>query len=95
MYRQGDVLFTSIDQLPEGLTPRPGKIIVEGEATGHAHWLREGRVLQDVQGSLYLEVLVATQVVHQEHHPISLKPGYYQITRQREYMPGAIRTVVD
>src|SRR5712664_3331510 len=95
MYRQGDILLTLIDQLPEGLTPRPGNVIVEGEATGHIHRLSEGQVLQDAQGNLYLEVLAATQVVHQEHHPIHLAPGYYQITRQQEYTPEAIRTVRD
>ena|SRR5258708_6159045 len=94
MYRQGDILLTLIDQLPEELIPRPGNVIVEGEATGHIHRLSKGQVLQDTPGNLYLEVLAATQVVHQEHHP-HLASGYYQITRQREYTPEAIRTVRD
>jgi hypothetical protein len=95
MYRQGDVLFTAIPELPEGLTPRKSQVIVEGEATGHAHRLLEGSVLADAQGALFLEVLAATQVIHQEHHPIDLEPGYYQVTRQREYTPEAIRAVAD
>lgn len=95
MYRQGDVLFTKIKTLPEGLTERRGRIIVEGEVTGHSHRLVEGRILESAQGHLYLEVLRATQIVHQEHNAISLEPGYYQVTRQREYSPEAIRTVVD
>ena len=95
MYRQGDLLFTTIDQLPEGLSLQDDNVIVRGEATGHAHRLQAGRVLQDAQGSLFLEVLAATQVVHQEHHPIYLETGYYRVTRQREYIPGAIRTVMD
>ncbi|HLV97507.1 MAG TPA: hypothetical protein VKT82_02415 [Ktedonobacterales bacterium] len=88
MHRQGDILLTAIDRLPEGLTLRSGNVIVMGEATGHAHRLQEGRVLEDVQGNLFLEVLIPTQVVHQEHHSIELKPGCYQVTRQREYAPG-------
>lgn len=95
MHRQGDVLFTAIKELPEGLTERTTRVIVEGEVTGHSHRLVEGRILQDAQGYLFLEVLRATQVVHQEHHPIHLEPGIYQVTRQREYAPEAIRTVVD
>lgn len=95
MHRQGDVLFTKIEALPEGLTQRTSQVIVEGEATGHHHSLVAGRVLEAVTGHLYLEVLRATQVVHQEHNPITLEPGYYAITRQREYSPEAIRTVID
>jgi hypothetical protein len=95
MYRQGDVLFSRIATLPEGLTPRPTQVIVEGEATGHCHSLLAGRVLEDAQGSLFLEVLKATQVVHQEHHPLTLEPGYYAVTRQREYTPEGLRGVLD
>jgi hypothetical protein len=88
MHRQGDILLTAIDQLPEGLTLRPGNVIVMGEATGHAHRLQAGSVLEDAQGHLFLEVPVPTRVVHQEHHSIELKPGCYQVTWQREYVPG-------
>ena len=88
MHRQGDLLLTAIDQLPEGLTLRPGNMIVLGEAAGHAHRLQEGKVWEDAQGNLFLEVLSPTLVVHQEHHPIVLQVGYYQVTRQREYVPG-------
>ena len=95
MYRQGDLLFTAIPELPEDLIERAGKIIVEGEVTGHSHRLLEGRVLLDMQGTLFLEVLQTTQVIHQEHYAITLEPGYYQIMRQREYTPGAIRGICD
>jgi hypothetical protein len=95
MHRQGDVLFTKIEELPEGLKARKSRVIVEGEATGHHHSLVDGRVLEDAQGYLFLAVLKATQVVHQEHHAITLEPGFYRVTRQREYSPEAIRTVID
>ena len=88
MHRQGDILLTAIDQLPTGLTLLPDNVIVRGEATGHAHRLQEGRVLEDAQGHLFLEVLLPTQVVHQEHHPIALNAGCYRVTRQHEYVPG-------
>lgn len=96
MYRQGDLLLTRIEVLPEGLTQRPSQVIVEGEATGHQHRLVAGNVLQDTQGHLYLAVLQHTQVVHQEHHALELEPGFYAITRQREYVaPEIDRTVYD
>lgn len=96
MYRQGDVLLTKIEELPEGLTQHHSPVIAEGEATGHQHSLVAGKVLQDAQGSLYLAVYQSTQVVHQEHYPISLEPGYYRVIRQREYVaPDIDRTVRD
>ncbi len=96
-YRQGDVLFTQIDQLPHGpLIERKNMILVEGEVTGHAHRLAaHGRILEDAQGYLFIEVLRATQIVHEEHRAIDLEPGYYRVTRQREYTPEAVRLVVD
>ncbi len=95
MYRQGDLLFTTIPALPEGLTLRASNTIVEGEVTGHSHRLLEGDVLEDAQGALFLRVIQETQVVHQEHHAIALAPGCYQISRQREYTPQAVRMVSD
>ena len=96
--RQGDILFLAIEQVPQGLKERQGLTIVEGEATGHQHRLEAGRVLEDAQGALFVEVLTATRVVHQEHQAIHLEPGFYRVIRQREYAPTAaheIRTVMD
>ncbi len=95
MYRQGDVLLTAIASLPEGLIVRANNVIAEGEATGHSHRLLAGRVLVDAQGALFLEVLHATSVIHQEHHAITLPPGCYRVTQQREYTPEGIREVRD
>jgi hypothetical protein len=95
MYRQGDLLFRAIPELPEGLTERASKVIAQGEVTGHRHCLREGRVLEDRQGALFLEVMCTTQIIHQEHHALGLPAGCYRIIRQREYTPEAIREVAD
>lgn len=95
MYRQGDVLFLSVKSLPGDHKERKSAVIVEGEVTGHAHRLMEGRILETVQGFLFLHVLLTTQVVHEEHHPITLEAGYFQVIRQREYAPEAIRFVID
>ena len=94
-YRQGDVLFVKIEALPAHLTQRKSNVVVEGESTGHAHRLVSGRILEDAKGFLFLEILRNTQVIHEEHHAIDLEPGYYQVTRQREYSPGTIRLVID
>ncbi|HEY7414397.1 MAG TPA: hypothetical protein VH593_04335 [Ktedonobacteraceae bacterium] len=93
--RQGDILFLAIEQVPQGLKERKGLTIAEGEATGHRHQLEAGLVLEDAQSALFVEVLQATQVVHQEHRTIHLEPGFYRVIRQREFAPEAIRTVRD
>lgn len=89
-YRQGDLLFTATPELPEGLIGHASTIIAQGEATGHSHGLLQGQVLEDMQGRLFLEVSSATQVVHEEHHPIHLLEGFSRVIRQRKYTPEAI-----
>lgn len=42
MHRQGDVLFVKVAELPSGLVERKNNVLVEGEATGHAHRLTAG-----------------------------------------------------
>ena len=95
-YRQGDLLFVRQDTRPEAtLTARQSNVIVTGEATGHAHRLQAGTILEAPDGALYLDVTQTTQVIHEEHGPITLDPGLWLVVRQREYSPEAIRTVAD
>lgn len=53
MFRQGDVLIIRIASLPADLTARQSKVIVEGEVTGHAHALEEGRLLENKRGEIF------------------------------------------
>lgn len=95
-FRQGDLLFVRQEVRPEApLTTRQSNVIVEGETTGHAHRLTRGSILEAPDGALYLDVTQTTQVLHEEHGPITLDPGLWLVMRQREYSPEAIRTVVD
>lgn len=95
-YRQGDLLFVRQDTRPPAeLTSRQSDVIVAGEATGHAHRLQAGTILEAPDGALYLDITQTTQVVHEEHGPITLAPGLWLVVRQREYHPEAIRTVAD
>jgi hypothetical protein len=77
------------------LTPRQSNVIVSGEATGHAHRLQTGTILEAANGALYLDLPQTTLVVHEEHGPITLEPGLWLVIRQREYHPEAIRVVKD
>ena len=106
MFRQGDVLLRPIDpsELPDGLVPAPpgrtrGLVLATGEATGHAHVVTGPDVttwtLPDQAEVLFLIVRGHGRLSHEEHGPIGVPAGHYQVIRQREYVPGAWRPVAD
>lgn len=95
MHRQGDVLFLKVADLPAALIERKSDVLVEGEATGHAHRLTEGQIWQTREGELFLSTGAESKIVHEEHAPIELEPGYWQVIQQREYSPEAVRWVMD
>jgi hypothetical protein len=99
LYRQGDVLIRRIESLPkQKAKQRPSGHILEGEATNHIHRLEEvtkAEVLE-IGGGLYLRVgSEGVRIIHEEHDAITLPPGNFEIVRQREYSPEAIRNVAD
>lgn len=103
--RQGDVLLVRVDVDLKGArhVPRDGGrvVLAYGEVTGHAHAIREQHaVLRTLGGHRYLQAPVAFTVEHEEHAPISLDAGTYEVVIQREYVPAEIgsrswRQVVD
>jgi hypothetical protein len=97
LWRHGDVLIETVEAIPEGGQRRLSPVLVEGEATGHAHRIEspEAAEIWAVNGQLYLKVTDPTRLVHEEHQPIALAPGLYHVWQQREYTPQAIRTVRD
>ena len=100
LYRQGDVLFRRVDFIPrQGSVKRENGVIAYGEATGHTHAVADlaaAEVLKCGKG-IYLHVGEnGVSIQHQEHRPIVLPAGDYQVTIQREYAPQEIpRRVVD
>lgn len=108
-YRQGDVLIERIAKT-DIKKPEPrenGRVILaHGEVTGHAHAIAERSVkkspfrkelAQNAEISVsQIEIEEAmAQLRHEEHSTIPLERGSYQVTRQREYSPAAIRNVAD
>jgi len=85
MYRQGDLLIVA-EALPlRELTPLPSGIVQHGEATGHAHRLEGGKVLEGP----YLDVPAGgARLTHDEHDTIEIPEGTYRVIRQREYTEG-------
>lgn len=100
--RQGDVLLVPLDGIPVGLVDVPrvkgSVVLAEGEATGHAHAIssRRARLLRPVpytstaaRARFLLVEEAPVTLRHEEHDPITLAPGAYQVVRQREYVPAA------
>ena len=98
MWRQGDVLISTVAAIPRGATKQRNCVLAEGELTGHTHRIDEPSTAElfEHEGRLYLRVLAAeARVVHQEHGPITLQAGLYAVWQQREYSPQSIRSVKD
>jgi len=106
MFRQGDVLLVPIldSQLPEAVVPLArdarGKLVLAlGEATGHAHAVStpDADLLADAAelDRRFLRIVTNAVLTHEEHDPIPLPPGLYQVVRQREYVLGGSRSVED
>ncbi len=85
LYRQGDVLIRRIADLPKQKVAKlTTGILAEGEVTGHAHRIEDLAAAE-----------VGVRIVHEEHAPITLAAGNYEVEVQREYSPQAIRNVAD
>lgn len=100
-YAQGDVLFTQVAKKPVSLKPIAPEsgllILAKGEATGHHHSVPANAGLLEIDegGIMYLTIEELTEVRHQEHNPIQLTPGIYQVDKQNEMMFGHWQRVAD
>jgi hypothetical protein len=102
-YRQGDVLLCAVDSIPPGAKrlPKDGDrvVVARGELTGHAHAFAAFgvRMLRD-EGSHRSFLVIGkggAQLCHEEHHPILVPEGRYELRHQREYTPEMPRHVRD
>ena len=88
-FQQGDVLFLKIEAVPSGTKPvnrkERGFVLAEGEHTGNAHVITDDIELFEKSGVLYLRNEEQVIVKHEEHKPITLEPGIWEIGRVREY----------
>ena len=101
-YRQGDVLITNptIDfdlQQAKKVNQENDRTVLEfGEVTGHAHALYDKTsALYEWDGDRLLQTIQSTEIKHEEHSTIQLKPGIKEIRRQTEYNPAEIRNIAD
>lgn len=101
MFRQGDILLVAVPEAPEGRRTKPERgrlILAYGEVTGHHHSVavQDAELIVTDAEAVFLRIMTTTPLEHQEHGAITLPPGDYQVTRQREYQPGELpRQVAD
>lgn len=100
--QQGDVIFKSIDTLPESakLDKKFKGVVQEGEHTGHAHRLHGNDFAMFIDPESlerFLELSMPTPIRHEEHKEIILPPGRYKIGIVREYdhLKEEARAVLD
>lgn len=103
---QGDILLIRIAALPPGvdLLPAAGLVVVAHSETGHHH------VIEAPPGALELSLELSALLRHarvtsplvlrhertwDQHEPITIAPGLYEIRRQREWAPEGWRRVED
>lgn len=107
MVRQGDVLIRRVQRREaNGKDLREGQrvILAHGEVTGHVHEVvavgadtdqPPAAFFEEPGGRRFLFVSQPCALTHQEHGTIALAPGCYEVVRQREYSPEAVRNVAD
>jgi hypothetical protein len=88
LYRQGDVLFIPIAIIPADVKSRTDKILANGEITGHMHQFQQSacvQVYEDLsQKHQYIDVTQPSVISHEEHLPIEIPIGKYEIRIGRE-----------
>jgi hypothetical protein len=93
-YRHGYVLISKTDSVRGNKLKN--LVLAEGEVTGHSHKITSGKAeLYQDGDTLYLHVEEDATLTHEEHKPLTLPVGDYEIKIQREYEPEGWRYVAD
>jgi len=98
--QQGDVVMVRLDKLPDGeikSTTRKRLVLAHGES-GHSHVIEDDEAeLIQIGERMLLKLTRAATVVHEEHKPIRLSPGIWEVGRVQEfdYFQHMARQVID
>lgn len=104
--QQGDVLIMRVTKLPVGAkrlaVDKRGVVLAEGEHTGHHHRAAncEGLALMEAPGGTRFVVNETNQpvtITHEEHKPVTVEPGIWQIgqVQEKDWFADMVRTVRD
>lgn len=100
-FQHGDVLGRRLKTLPAGkqeIVSRGRCVLAEGEHTGHAHVVEDDEAeLIKIGERILLKLGRAATVIHQEHKPIHLAPGIWEVgqVREHDYFAQMVRPVLD
>jgi hypothetical protein len=83
VWRQGDVLFFKISQMPKGAEIEANELRIEGE-DGHTH-LMQDVIIKRNNEQTYVEVSEPTEIKHEEHPALLIPRGTYQVRQNRSY----------
>jgi len=97
--QQGDVVLRKLDSIPAGeqKITRKRLVLAHGES-GHSHVIEDDEAeLIQIGERMLLKLTRAATVVHEEHKPIHLAPGIWEVGRVREFdwLSRMERQVVD
>lgn len=95
---QGDVLLWPIEALPDGWDELTGTrhVLALGEVTGHSHVLEGATLLRSASGERVVNVGDGAALRHEDHGPIAVAPGAYEVRQQTEPdLLGGFRAVAD
>jgi hypothetical protein len=96
MVRQGDVLLVRLEHLPADAVETPTSdrkiVLARSGTTGHAHQLFGGSLRQfAAHDTTIVEVTGCAVLTHDEHDPLDLPPGTWEIRLQRQYDATRLR----
>lgn len=87
-FQQGDVNGRKLQSMPEGrqrLIAKRKLVVAHGES-GHSHIIEDDEAeLIEIGGRMLLNLTKQATLVHEEHAPIALSPGIWEIGRVQEY----------
>jgi hypothetical protein len=93
LLRQGDVLLRPVNRLPIHAQPAPdqrtARVLSTGR-NGHAHVLSNGQVFTAVHDEgtrTFVQIEEPATLTHDEHGPIEVPAGTYEVVLQREFVP--------
>lgn len=86
--QQGDVLCVKLDSMPEGkqkIISKRRLVVAHGEG-GHSHVIEEDEAeLIQIGERMLLSLPKTATLLHDEHKPITLSPGIWEIGRVQEF----------
>lgn len=87
-FQQGDVIGKRLDKMPDiagAKITRRRLVLAHGES-GHSHIIEDDEAeLIQIGERMLLRLTKAATVVHEEHQPVRISPGIWEVGRVKEY----------